>query len=115
MTTDHCPRSIPARSVYRIPRYSIRLNLPAKFESAQRYAPRADLLVMPILPPELAYSLGLVSQTLTDVSPGGLTLEGLGRRTKLAPTTLSVVLRVGLERHHVLRVAARYYAACAQD
>jgi hypothetical protein len=27
MTTNHCPRSIPARSVYRIPRYSIRLTL----------------------------------------------------------------------------------------
>ena len=38
MTTNHCPRSIPARIVYRTPRYSIGLSFSEKLGSTQSSA-----------------------------------------------------------------------------
>jgi hypothetical protein len=36
MTTRYCPRSIPARIVYRIPRYSIRLSFALNWNTRKR-------------------------------------------------------------------------------
>jgi hypothetical protein len=72
---------------------------------------RAPVLpLMPPLTPDTAYRVGLIAQTLTDAQPDGLTLDALGLRTKLPPTTLARVLRVCEERRHVRRDGNRYYA-----
>jgi hypothetical protein len=44
MTTRYCPRSIPARIVYRIPRYSIRLSFALNWNTRKRPRSAAKLL-----------------------------------------------------------------------
>ena len=63
--------------------------------------------------PEVAYRLGLVAQTLTDVAPAGLTLDGLGRRTKLERPVLAQALRVGIRYRHVRCDGEHYFATQA--
>jgi hypothetical protein len=40
MTTDHCPRSIPARIVYRMLRYSIRLSFALNLSANKALGPK---------------------------------------------------------------------------
>jgi hypothetical protein len=62
-------------------------------------------------PPEDAYRVGLVAQTLTDAAPEGLTIDALGDRTRLERPPLARALRICLEHRHARHDGRRYFAA----
>ena len=62
------------------------------------------------VPPEVAYCVGLVAQTLTDAGSGGLTLATLGQRTHLPQPTLAHALGLCIARRYARRGGGRYFA-----